>query len=47
MPFTFEVLMTLRSRDFKDVQPLNMPDMFITFDVLSPLRFRDGKDAQP
>ena len=47
MPFTFEVLMTLRSREIKDLQSLNMPAMFITFDVLSPLRFRDGKDAQP
>ena len=47
MSFTFEVLMTLRSREVKDVQPLNILSMFVTFWVLKLLRSRVFNDVQP
>ena len=43
---TFEVLSTLMSRDFKDLQPMNMPTMVVTFEVLKLLRSIESKEWQ-
>ena len=49
MPFmsvTLGVLKALKSRDFKELQPLNMTPMIVTFEVLKLLKSMDDKDLQ-